>query len=97
MRHHELLLLSVVAAWTAPAIGSDCFAVQDADLRNACLAERQSDNFCFRTSTMVQRYCAHHLFNDIARARYSPSLNEEHLGSQRLQTQIGMPSCARAN
>jgi hypothetical protein len=49
MRRSAKLLLVVAIAWTTTSPASECYAIQDADRRNACLASAENDQYhCFK-------------------------------------------------
>jgi hypothetical protein len=49
MRYLAALLMTGAVAWMPVAMGSECFSIQDADPRNACLASAKNDKtYCFK-------------------------------------------------
>jgi hypothetical protein len=49
MRVCAMLLVIMATAAVPTALGSECFSIQDADQRNACLASAKNDkSYCFK-------------------------------------------------
>ena len=42
-------------SWAGPALGSECFSIQDADQRNACLGAVKADrSYCFKIKIKIK-------------------------------------------
>ena len=49
MRYLAAMLMTGAVTWMPAALGSECFSIQDADQRNACLASAKKDkSYCFK-------------------------------------------------
>jgi hypothetical protein len=53
------MLMTCAVAWMPAAMGSECFAIKDADHRNACLASAKKDkSYCFKIQgTDLRNHC----------------------------------------